>query len=376
MGQDESNISNNVKRYRTAAGWSQDQLASKVGLKRQAIYDIESGRYLPNTAVALRLAKEFNCRVEDLFCESEEPETQPITVLDHNGGNEIRRLSVAKVRDRMVGIPLDDQRAIPFGFRGADAMIGRDDKSPRLILPAERLEKSILLMGCDPAFEILSAHVSRRAPEARVHCLFASSHRALEGLAAGHAHIAGTHLHNVGKRQANVVLANRLLANVPSTILGYSLIEEGLLVARGNPLGIRSIADLAQPKVRFVNREPGAALRVLFDDLLKRNDIPPKAIHGYQMEATSHAQSAFCIVFNVADAALGFRAMARAHKLDFVPLVAVRCDLVVPTDLMNHPTIEIITDILQSRTLRQELSSLPGYDSSCTGNIIAEGLKG
>lgn len=373
MGKDDLTISNNVKRYRMAAGWSQDQLAGKVGLKRQAIYDIESGRYLPNTAVALRLAREFNCRVEDLFSENEEPETRPITVLDQNGDAEIRRLSVAKVRDRLVGIPLDDQRAIPFGFRGADAMIGKDQKSPRLILPVERLEKSILLMGCDPAFEILSAHVSRRAPEARVHCLFASSHRALEGLAAGHTHIAGTHLHNIGKRQANVELANHLLANVPSTVLGYSLIEEGLLVAKGNPLKIRSIADLAQPNVRFINREPGAALRVLFDDLLKRNDIPPKAIHGYGREATSHTQSVFSIVFDVADAALGFRAIAKAHKLDFVPLVAVRCDLVVPADLMNHPTIEILTDVLQSRTLRQELSALPGYDSSCTGNLIAEG---
>ena len=37
-----------VKRYRLAKGWSQEELAEKVKVRRQAIYDIESGRYLPN----------------------------------------------------------------------------------------------------------------------------------------------------------------------------------------------------------------------------------------------------------------------------------------------------------------------------------------
>jgi molybdopterin molybdotransferase/putative molybdopterin biosynthesis protein len=375
MAHEQSTIGNHVRRYRVTAGWSQDQLGHRVGLKSQTIDDIETGHHLPDTAVALRLAREFDCRVEDLFCEITEAPKPSVTVLEDGTGGATKRLSVAKVRDRLVGIPLDGQRSLAFGFRGADAMAGGTEKSPRLILPAERLGKSILLMGCDPAFEILSAHMARRAPEARVQCFFASSHRALENLAAGNAHIAGTHLHNTGKRQSNVVLANRILGDVPSVIVGYSLIEEGLLVARGNPMGIRNITDLAQPGIRFANREQGAALRILFDDLLKRHDIPPQAITGYAREVASHAQGAFCVAFNVVDAALGFRAMAGVHGLDFVPLAAVRCDLVIPMDLMSHPTIEILSDILQSRTLRQELGALPGYDAACTGGIIAKGSE-
>jgi len=57
----------NLKAARKARGLSQSELAERVGVKRQAIYDMETNRYMPNTALALRLARELGCRVEDLF---------------------------------------------------------------------------------------------------------------------------------------------------------------------------------------------------------------------------------------------------------------------------------------------------------------------
>lgn len=43
----------NVKSARKAKGLSQSRLAELVGVKRQAIYEMEVGRYVPNTAIAL-----------------------------------------------------------------------------------------------------------------------------------------------------------------------------------------------------------------------------------------------------------------------------------------------------------------------------------
>jgi len=144
------------------------------------------------------------------------------------------------------------------------------------------------------------------------------------------------------------------------------------MVARGNPLGIRSVVDLARPVVRFVNREPGAALRILLDDCLQRTDVNTTAIHGYRNEVTSHREGAYRIACNVADAALGLRAIAEAFGLDFVPIAAVRCDLVIPGDLIGHPTVKILLDVLQSAALRREIDAIPGYEASVTGKIIAE----
>lgn len=371
MPRKESAVICHVKQYRQAKGWSQEELAEQIDVRRQAIYDIESGRYLPNTAIALRLARIFGCRVEDLFMEDASPDIQPVELI-HGAAGPLARLALGRVRGRLVGFPLQGAEAMPFGLRSADGLLARDGKSAQVLLSPDRLGKTIILMGCDPAFEILGRHVARQSPDAQVHCRFASSHRALNGLAGGFAHVAGTHLHNIGKAEANVVAAGQKLSGIRSRILGFSLLEEGLMVARGNPLGIRTVADLAQPMVRFVNREPGAALRVLLDDFLQRAGIDPGAINGYGNEVDSHREGAYRIACNVADAALGLRAVAEVYGLGFVPIAAARCDLVIPADLGDHPTIRILEDVLQSSVLRKELAALPGYDGSVTGNIIAE----
>jgi molybdopterin molybdotransferase/putative molybdopterin biosynthesis protein len=371
VGLHESDIVCRVKQYRLGKGWSQQELAEKANVRRQAIYDIESGRYLPNTAIALRLSRIFGCRVEDLFVEQEVQQTQPVQVLSGDA-EPSTRLVLARVRDRLVGLPLQGAESVAFGLRSADGLLSEDKKNARILSPSDRLDKAIILMGCDPAFEILGQHISRLSAEARVHCRFASSHRALRGLADGMAHVAGTHLHNTGKTESNVVMAGKTLTKGPSSVLGFSLLEEGLMVARGNPLGIRTVADLAQPMVRFVNREAGAALRVLLDDHLRRAGISPDTINGYANEATSHREGAYRLTCNVADAALGLRAVAEVYNLGFVPITAARCDLVIPGDLNTHPTIKILLDVLQSASLRREIDTLPGYDASVTGKIIAE----
>src|SRR5215471_7600598 len=60
-------IETNVGQLRQKRGFSAIQLAHIVGVSRQTIYAIEAGTYVPNTAVALRLAKALETKVEDLF---------------------------------------------------------------------------------------------------------------------------------------------------------------------------------------------------------------------------------------------------------------------------------------------------------------------
>jgi molybdate-binding protein/DNA-binding XRE family transcriptional regulator len=360
-----------VKEFRLKKGWSQEKLAANLDIRRQAIYDIESGRYLPNTAIALQLARLFNCRVEDLFVEQTLLDNEPVHVINSEDAPSTR-LALGRVRDRLVGMPVSGTESIPFGLHSADGLLNPDKRSACLFYPPDRLDKTIFLMGCDPAFEILASHVTRRAPEARVHCRFATSHRALNKLAEGMTHLAGTHLHNAGKEESNVVVVRKKLKSMPCHVLGFSIMEEGLMVAKGNPFAIRTVADLAQPGVRFVNRDTGAALRVLLDDHLQRAGIDNGAINGYLNEVMSHREGAYRIACNVVDAALGIKAVAEMFGLGFVPITAARCDLVVPNDVIDHPTMKVLLDVLQSVHLRRELDAIAGYASTATGNIIAE----
>lgn len=359
-----------LKQMRQSRGLSQTQIAELIGVKRQAIYDMESGRYMPNTAIALSLARTLGCRVEDLF--SEKAQTSSSSVMMAEGdGSPSQRISVAKVRGRLIGYPVHGTHSFGHELRAADGIL-EEGGGVRLFASPESLANTVLLLGCDPAFSLLSAHVCRIAPAARVSCRFASSHRALESLAAGHAHLAGTHLHGTSRMDLNVKLARKRLGGLGGTVVGFSMMEEGLMVAPGNPRRIRSFEDLASNSIRFANREPGAALRVLLDDKLSKSGIPPKSIRGYTREVHTHHEGAQMVAYRAADAALGLHSVAKAFGLDFVPLAEVRCDIVIPGDMLEHPTIRVILDVLQSGALREEIASLPGYGSSQTGKIIAE----
>ena len=60
-------IRNHLRAAREAAGLTQADLAAALGVSRQTVISLEQGRYHPSLELALRLARQFGQRVEDLF---------------------------------------------------------------------------------------------------------------------------------------------------------------------------------------------------------------------------------------------------------------------------------------------------------------------
>lgn len=60
-------IQNKVHERRTAAGLTQEEFAQKIGVTRQTVISIEKGNYTPSVLLALKIAAQFNCVVEDIF---------------------------------------------------------------------------------------------------------------------------------------------------------------------------------------------------------------------------------------------------------------------------------------------------------------------
>lgn len=71
MSNDEKSMKNNLKVWRATKDITQEDLAREVGVTRQTINAIEKGRYDPSLELAFRLAKYFNCRIEDIFSSEE-----------------------------------------------------------------------------------------------------------------------------------------------------------------------------------------------------------------------------------------------------------------------------------------------------------------
>ncbi|AMQ05168.1 helix-turn-helix transcriptional regulator [Sporosarcina sp. FSL K6-1540] len=65
-------MNNLIKEMRTAMGLTQDDLSEKLEVSRQTIISLEKGRYNPSLTLAFKLAKLFNCRIEDIFTPEED----------------------------------------------------------------------------------------------------------------------------------------------------------------------------------------------------------------------------------------------------------------------------------------------------------------
>jgi len=62
-----SEVTNQIKRYRSEKRMTQQDLAKLAGVSRQSINSIEQGRYMPSLSLALKLARVFECATDDLF---------------------------------------------------------------------------------------------------------------------------------------------------------------------------------------------------------------------------------------------------------------------------------------------------------------------
>lgn len=63
----EEAMTNKVKVLRAMHNLTQEQLADKLGVSRQTVITIESGKYLPSLGLAFKIAREFKTKIEEVF---------------------------------------------------------------------------------------------------------------------------------------------------------------------------------------------------------------------------------------------------------------------------------------------------------------------
>ncbi len=364
-------IENRVAAVRGEQGLSQEELGRRAGLTRQAVGAIEAGRHVPNTATSLRLASALACRVEDLFRVVDEEWTRPVRLSERAPDGPTRAVAVRTKRG-WVAHPLALERGLQSGFAPGNALLHPGPGTARAEFweSESHVEETALVLGCDPALSVLARHLAKRKGE--LAWIPASSRRALDGIRDGTAHLAGSHLAEPGGPGFNVSQAGAALRGEGGVMVALASWEQGLVVSRGNPRAIREGADLARPDVTVVNREEGAGARQLLDQVLREAGVEPEEVRGYGRVVGSHMAVARAVAEGAAQVGVALRAAAELHGLGFVPLRAVRFDLVVPEWAREHPTVDAALDLLASGRFRRELGALPGYEVGSTGSVVAE----
>ncbi|PKO83161.1 MAG: LysR family transcriptional regulator [Betaproteobacteria bacterium HGW-Betaproteobacteria-11] len=187
------------------------------------------------------------------------------------------------------------------------------------------------------------------------------SEEALAALAGDECDIAGFHLPETWPAAQVGLWLGRWLRPRLHQCLPLMRRQQGLLVAAGNPLGIRSLADLARRGVRLVNRQRGSGTRRLIDQLLAANGLRPEQIEGWRHEEFTHEAIAATVASGQADAGFGIEAAARKLGLDFVPLTWERYGLAFRAGLAASDAGQRLLASLQADDFRQALTGLPGY---------------
>ena len=290
------------------------------------------------------------------------------------------RVKVGKVGDKFVAAPLARGAGAAMSLVRADGFCVIEQSSEGveagekvnidLYRSRSEIENTVVIIGShDLILDVIADIMPNRYRNMFVSSTHVGSMGGLMALKRGEAHMAPIHLLDEETGEYNIPYIKKLFREPMALIKGVHRIQ-GIMVKKGNPLGIKGIADLAGGDIRYVNRQRGAGTRVLFDYRLKQENIDPESINGYDREMATHMAVAAAVASDGADAGMGVLSAAKAMNLDFIEVGPEEYDFAVPVKHLELPHVRAFIEILQSSGFRDRIEELGGYSAENAGNII------
>jgi putative molybdopterin biosynthesis protein len=263
----------------------------------------------------------------------------------------------------------DGLLVVPAGVEGHHA---GEQVRVELLRGLADIERTIVAIGSHDLVLDVAASALRAADP--LITLASSNVGSLGGLVAlrdGLCHLAGSHLLDPATGEYTLPYLDRIFGpNADLAVVRLVHRDQGLLVARGNPLGLTGLADLTRPDLRYVNRQRGAGTRVLLDHALGGLGVDPTTIGGYSREEHTHLGVAAAVAAGRADTGLGIQAAARAFGLDFVPVAREPYDLVLRATGLDDEVLAPLWALLEQPDFRAQVEKLGGYSCAETGRRI------
>ncbi|HWP98528.1 MAG TPA: molybdopterin biosynthesis protein [Syntrophomonadaceae bacterium] len=298
----------------------------------------------------------------------------------HMGVDEFVYVNLARIKDRCIAYPLNRGAGITTSLVKADGVVllprGQEglmagETCQVTMLHEDLLQDTLVAIGShDPSIDFLADQL-RRTRRIRLVSTNVGSMGGLVALARQEAHLAGIHLLDPESGEYNLSYLNRYLSQQPWLLVNLAYREQGLMVKKGNPLGIRGLDDLFREEVRFINRQKGSGTRILFDCLLSQQNRSSSDINGYTREEYTHLAVAASVKNDACDAGLGIYASARAMDLDYIPIAEETYDICLLPDLMDEKQLDALIETIKSPEFRNNLCRAGGYRLDESGQIRA-----
>jgi len=299
------------------------------------------------------------------------------------GVEEFLRVNIGRVGDRTVATPLPRAAGSITTLTRAEGIlripalsegIGQDEAvDAELLVDEEEVQNTLVVIGShDITIDLIGDEMRRKGHNIRISSGNVGSLGGLMALKKGICHLAGSHLLDTETGEYNISYIKRYLKGLKVSVFHLALRDQGLILAKGNPKGIKGLEDLTRKEITFVNRQAGSGTRVLFDYRLGKLGIKPEAIQGYDHEEFTHMAVAVDVLSGAADCGVGIYAAAKALDLDFIPLEKEQYDLILPSSGVESPQMRLLLETIRSQEFKDRVTALGGYDPAKSGEFWKE----
>ena len=210
----------------------------------------------------------------------------------------------------------------------------------------------------------------KMAPDVQVDLRYIGAAESLASLNRGDCDLAGFHLPTEGNGQTVINSLAPLWDQDGHRFIHLVTRTQGLFVSPENPLGISSLKDLVKKDVKFVNRQIGSGTRMLFDQLLAKDNVLSTEIQGYQSEEFTHAAVAAFVASGLANTGFGVQPAATQFGLDFIPLAQEKYMFACRSKAIHKKEILELIKLLKSDEFANYVFNLPGYSAPEAGEVV------
>ena len=253
--------------------------------------------------------------------------------------------------------------------KNSEGVMAHGEVEVRLLEKPEQIEKTLVVIGShDIILDVLNDMMTEEHSGMRLSSTHVGSMSGLIALKRRETHLAPSHLLCGEDGSYNEAVIRQMFPGENIVLIKGVRRRQGFIVKKGNPLNIRSLADIT-PEVRYINRQKGAGTRVLFDYLLKKEGIPGTAVCGYENEAATHMSVAVAVKKDNADVGMGIYSCARALDLDFIDVAFEEYDFVTRAEYLDLPLVQEFLRVLKSPQFLRKLEELGGYTAEEIGEI-------
>lgn len=288
--------------------------------------------------------------------------------------SECVRMALGNVGGTLVATPLERGAAQIMSLVKADGLLyidrysegyeGGTEVEIELRKPLSLIEKNLVIIG---SHDLVIDIIGEKIPVSSAHV---GSMGGIYAMQKGECHIAPIHLLDAESGEYNIPYVKKYFPGEKMVLVKGVGRTQGLMLPKGNPHGINTIADIVSGGFRFANRQRGAGTRLLFDYLLAQNGLKAADVDGYAKEYSTHLAVGMAVECGAADVGLGVGSAANCLGLDFVPLYDEEYDFLLREESLDDERVRAFLEFISSDAFREKLRSFGDYTAKRLGEIV------